>query len=147
MCFCFLHIGRQLQHVVITTFLSEASKYHQLFKRLSVSIIKHVRSTDRQTIDLGVLRKELEAYCSISDETWRKLSQICVLINLKKKQFLIKAGQIPQSFGFVYTGLLRAYITNQNGNEYNKIFFSENTFPGTIVVEVYEHHHTHITRW
>jgi CRP-like cAMP-binding protein len=82
---------------------------------------------------LRALRKELEAYCSISDETWRKLSQICVLINLKKKQFLIKAGQIPQSFGFVYSGLLRAYITNQNGNEYNKIFFSENTFPGAMV--------------
>ncbi len=82
---------------------------------------------------LTALKKELETYCIISAETWDKLSQICVPIHLRRKQFFTKVGLIPHSFGFVYSGLLRAYTTDLNGNEYNKIFFSENTFPASTV--------------
>jgi len=82
---------------------------------------------------LSALKKEIETYYPISDNSWEKLSQICIAINLKKKAFFTRAGQVPQSFGFVYAGLLRAYVTDLNGNEYNKIFFSENSFPGSMV--------------
>jgi len=82
---------------------------------------------------LAALRKAIEGYCAISDQTWGKLCQISVPVNLQKAQPFIRAGVTPHFFGFVYTGLLRAYTTGGNGNEYNKIFFAENTFPGAMV--------------
>ena len=82
---------------------------------------------------LRALKKTIEIYCPISVETWEEFKTFCVLIRLDKDQFFTQAGQIPQSFGFVYAGLLRAYVTDSKGNDYNKIFFPEYTFPGSMV--------------
>ncbi len=91
---------------------------------------------NQENIKLKSLLKfkaEIETYCPISDETWQELSQICVPIHLRKHQFFSRAGEIPLSFGFVYSGLLRAFVTDINGNDYNKIFFTENSLPAAIV--------------
>ncbi len=82
---------------------------------------------------LRALKRTIETYCPISAETWGEFKEFCVLINLGKDQFFTQAGEIPQSFGFVYAGLLRAYVTDAKGNEYNKVFFPEYTFPGSMV--------------
>ncbi len=86
-----------------------------------------------QEASLNALRKAIEAYCPISNETWERFSQICDLIQLKKGQLFIRAGQTPRAIGFVYSGLLRAFTTDLNGNEYNNNFFSESSFPAAIV--------------
>ena len=39
----------------------------------------------------------------------------CVLINPGKDQLFTQAGETPQSFGFVYAGLLGAYVTDAKG--------------------------------
>ena len=82
---------------------------------------------------LKALKRTIETYCPISVETWEEFKTFCVLIHLGKDQFFTKAGEIPQSFSFVYAGLLRVYVTDTKGNEYNKVFFPENTFPGSMV--------------
>lgn len=90
------------------------------------------READKQD-GLASLRKQLESYYSISDQTWEMLSLVCHPIHLKKKTLLLKPGDIPSSFAFVHSGLLRAYTSDSNGSEYNKIFFAENSFPGAMV--------------
>ena len=81
----------------------------------------------------GSLRAEMETYCSLSDETWTKMMAICKPLNLQKKALFSRAGEVPSFFGFVYSGLLRGYITDLEGNEYNKNFFAENSWPGSMV--------------
>jgi CRP-like cAMP-binding protein len=45
---------------------------------------------------------------------------------------LYSAGNIPQSYAYVYQGLIRCFACDENGKEYNKIFFDEGMFPGAM---------------
>ncbi len=81
----------------------------------------------------AALRNALTDYAPISEKTWAAFKRICTPLHLKKGDYFCRAGDLPQSFAFVVSGLLRVYITNAAGNEYNKIFFPENTFPASII--------------
>jgi len=78
------------------------------------------------------LRDALVSYAPISDETWEALRDISKFRLLAKNNFLYSAGHIPQSFSFVYQGLIRCFVCDEKGNEYNKIFFDESMFPGSM---------------
>jgi len=80
----------------------------------------------------NALAKALNSYYPLSDRTWQDIQTICTLRQFNKGQFLIQQGQKPSTFGYVYSGLLRAYITDIKGKDYNKMFFPENTFPGSM---------------
>ncbi|MEC4678350.1 MAG: cyclic nucleotide-binding domain-containing protein, partial [Nitrospirota bacterium] len=86
-----------------------------------------------ETPSLEALRNALTAYAPVSDATWAAFKGICTPIHLKKGDHFCRAGDFPTFFGFVHSGLLRAYVSDQNGNEYNTIFFPEKTFPGSMV--------------
>lgn len=86
-----------------------------------------------ETPSLKALRNALTAYAPVSDATWAAFKDICTPIHLKKGDHFCRAGDLCQSFAFVVSGLLRVYITNPEGNEYNKIFFPEKTFPASII--------------
>ncbi|EIK46545.1 cyclic nucleotide-binding protein [Cellvibrio sp. BR] len=79
------------------------------------------------------LKKTMESYAPISPETWAALVTICKFRTLSKHQVLYALGEIPPSFSFVYSGLFRSFITDEKGAEYNKNFFYEGTFPGSMV--------------
>ena len=79
------------------------------------------------------LRTALENYYPISDDTWAQFKTICRPQHLQKGEHFTLAGEIPTAIAFVYSGLLRAYSTDMEGDEYNKIFFPENTFPGSML--------------
>jgi CRP-like cAMP-binding protein len=79
------------------------------------------------------LKNALDGYTKISNETWLSLKAICKFRALDKNAILYQMGEIPVSFSFVYSGLLRNFVIDENGNEYNKIFFDEGTFPGSMV--------------
>ncbi|WDE03347.1 Crp/Fnr family transcriptional regulator [Thalassomonas viridans] len=79
------------------------------------------------------LHKAMSAYYPISGQTWREFTDICELVSIEKNEFLYPVGQVPNSFAFVYSGLFRLFIADEKGNEYNKMFFDENTFPGSMV--------------
>ncbi len=78
------------------------------------------------------LRQALESYSAISDDTWRAYRAFCRFRQLEKHQLLYRCGELPTSFAFVHSGLLRVYITDDKGSEYNKNFFAEGSFPGSM---------------
>jgi len=78
------------------------------------------------------LKKSMDSYTPICQQTWLALIQICSLRILKKTQILYPVGIKANSFSFVYQGLLRAFVLDEKGNEYNKMFFSESMYPAPI---------------
>lgn len=80
----------------------------------------------------AALRKALESYSPISSDTWSSLEELCGFRTVEKNRMLYLTGEVPISFSFVHKGLFRSFITDENGKEYNKIFFDEGTFAGTM---------------
>ena len=78
------------------------------------------------------LRLEIEKYSSISDNTWLSLKKICKFTQIDKGQFFYHAGSVPSSYSFIYQGLVRCFVIDEKGNEYNKMFFDEGKFPGSM---------------
>lgn len=81
---------------------------------------------------LLALRDALNCYTEISDDTWHALKAISQFRSLAKHQVLYRAGDVPATFAFVYQGLVRCFVSDDKGNEYNKNFFSEGQFPGSM---------------
>lgn len=78
------------------------------------------------------LRHSLETYAPISDKSWQSLKDISIFRKVKKQTLLYRAGDIPQSYAYIYQGLVRGFVCDDKGNEYNKKFFDEGTFPGAM---------------
>lgn len=81
---------------------------------------------------LSALRTAIEAYEKLEDDTWILLQELCTCTRLDKGEILCNTGGTPPSFAFVYSGLLRAFTTDEKGNEYTKIFFDKGSFPGSM---------------
>jgi CRP-like cAMP-binding protein len=81
---------------------------------------------------LSALRASVESYSPISEETWSALRDICRVKHVPRGHILYPAGEVPDSFAFVYLGLFRVYVTDEKGNEYNKNFFDEGKYPGAM---------------
>ncbi|MCB9876536.1 MAG: Crp/Fnr family transcriptional regulator [Planctomycetes bacterium] len=79
------------------------------------------------------LRAAMHAYAPLADETFAALLQCCRVVALAKGAFFVAPGEVPREFGFVVAGLLRGYVSDVDGNEYNKVFFDEGRFPGAMV--------------
>lgn len=78
------------------------------------------------------LNNALNAYAPINQHTWQRFTPLCKVRELDVGEALYCAGIKPKSFAFVFRGLMRTYITDENGHEYNKNFFAEHTFPGSM---------------
>ncbi len=78
------------------------------------------------------LKETLDSYTPISDESWSAFKHICKFRRVDKHTILYQQGKQPNSFAYVYSGLFRLYISDSKGNEYNKNFFDEGTFPGSM---------------
>lgn len=72
------------------------------------------------------------SYAPIKEETFAKLKPFCRVVTIHKNEILYAPGELPDSFGFVVSGLFRAYRANESGGEYNKNFFVEGQFPGCM---------------
>ncbi len=78
------------------------------------------------------LKKAVDDYWPISVETWQKFKLCCEFKKVDKGAILYGIGEVPQSFAFVYSGLFRLFILDEKGHEYNKMFFDEKSFPGSM---------------
>ncbi len=78
------------------------------------------------------LRKSLCSYTAISDDTWQAFIGICKFRSLTKHSYLYNIGNIPPSYSYIYQGLVRCFSCDEKGNEYNKMFFDEGKFPGSM---------------
>lgn len=79
------------------------------------------------------LKQSMNSYFPLSDKTWSKIEGICKPVKFNAGECFVQAGQQPRRFGFLVSGLMRAFVTDTNGKEYNKVFFEEGSFPGTMV--------------
>lgn len=78
------------------------------------------------------LRESILQYADISQQTWQAFCEICHCRTLKKQQYLYEIGVQPKSFSFLHQGLIRAFVIDEKGTEYNKMFFDEGKFPGSM---------------
>lgn len=85
-----------------------------------------------ETQALAQLRSAMQAYAPIPDSSWQHLVAMAKVLGLPKGAALYPAGQLPTSFGFVVSGLVRSFVTDAEGREYNKNFFAEGSFPGSM---------------
>jgi CRP-like cAMP-binding protein len=81
---------------------------------------------------LRALRDAMHEYAPLTDATWGELAACCRSLRLAKGEFFCRLGAVPREFGFVVSGLLRCFVSDAEGNEYNKIFFEERSFPGPM---------------
>lgn len=79
------------------------------------------------------LKETMDSYYPISTKTWNELKKISKYIKVKKSNLICRTNELQDSFYFVNKGLLRFYIVDEKGSEYNKVFFSEGMFPGSMV--------------
>jgi len=82
--------------------------------------------------DFDLLKQAMDAYYPLSDSTWNVLVDCCHYRQLQRHQALCQAGEIPRTFAFVCKGLLRVFALDDKGHEYNKNFFMEGQFPGSM---------------
>ncbi len=80
----------------------------------------------------ALLKQAMDAYYPLTDSTWQALTACCRYRRLSRQQMLCQAGEQPRSFAFVCEGLFRVFALDAKGHEYNKNFFSEGQFPGSM---------------
>ncbi len=81
---------------------------------------------------LYALRNSMSQLSPIGDTTWRALEQICTFQSYDKGDIIYRAGEVPRSYAYVFRGLVRCFVCDEKGNEYNKNFFDEGMFPGSM---------------
>lgn len=80
----------------------------------------------------NAIQNYLDSYKKINseltdDELEFVKSNISIL-KLKKKDIYIHENEIQSAIGFINSGLIRSYYTNEEGKEINNAFFLENEF-------------------
>jgi len=78
------------------------------------------------------MRAACSSYYPLTDDTWQSLVEHCNVISVPANEVIYRVDDTPESFAFIYKGLFRAFITDEEGKEYNKRFFVENSFPGVM---------------
>lgn len=79
------------------------------------------------------LKLKFESYAQISVESWSLIESIIRFQELEKDEILLRNGQIAKNIHFVCEGALRVYVTDYDGNIYNKNIFLETDFAGSTV--------------
>jgi len=59
-------------------------------------------------------------------KNWSKITNIAIKKNYKKNDIICRAGQHPENLFFIESGVVRKYVTDSLGKEYNKFLFSNN---------------------
>lgn len=94
-------------------------------------ILEYMRQL-AETNAFQALKASLDQYHPLSDISWNALCQISECRSVPKQYLLYRSGEIPRTFSYVISGLFRAFVTTNDGKEYNKIFFNEGMFPGAM---------------
>ncbi|MCV9927215.1 Crp/Fnr family transcriptional regulator [Flavobacterium sp. LS1R49] len=79
------------------------------------------------------LKLNFQSYALITEASWKLIENIVEFQFLKKGGILLNNGQIAKEIHFICKGALRAYITDNEGNIYNKNIFLEGSFAGSKV--------------
>ena len=74
----------------------------------------------------------LNSFLDVSDETFSKLTSIAKYKKLEAGELIAKPGEIPTKIYMLVSGMMRAYLSSENGKEYNKNFFMPSSFVGAL---------------
>ncbi|MDF3821915.1 Crp/Fnr family transcriptional regulator [Leptospira sp. 96542] len=74
------------------------------------------------------LKQTLGGIVAIPDKQMEAFAKIAKPRDYKAGECFITENEIPNKFAFNVNGLFRYYYADQDGNEYTKGFFPENTF-------------------
>ncbi len=77
-----------------------------------------------------MLHDGLAQYSRIPAEEFQKLIRFATIRHLTKREHYLRAGDKPNNFGFVVSGILRLYYATEDGKEFNKSFCGEGDFVG-----------------
>jgi len=91
-------------------------------------MIKEQESNTRKA-----LHKVMDSYYKLSNDTWQSICNISTFLTVEKNDYLCRSNEFQTGFYFVGYGLFRVFIVDEKGHEYNKIFFEEHSFPGSMV--------------
>ncbi len=82
---------------------------------------------------ISELKLKFESYAEISVKSWSLIQSIITFQELEKDEILLRSGQVAKNIHFVCKGALRAFVTDYDGNIYNKNLFLETDFAGSTV--------------
>lgn len=77
-----------------------------------------------------LLSKTLKEIVNFEDTTLDRLLNLFEFKNFDKGYHFAKAGEYSKRMGFLVNGILRAYNKTEEGEYYNKTFFTEGSFVG-----------------
>ena len=75
---------------------------------------------------LNNLKLYFESYAPISEKSWKLIENLTDFQTIKKGEILLENGEICKNMYFIAKGILRTFITDEQGNFYNKNLFLEN---------------------
>lgn len=78
------------------------------------------------------LKTVIQSYYPITEQAWQALLPAFEKRVVGKGECLYELGTVPNSFAFIHSGLMRLYVIDDEGNEFNKNFFCEGRFPGSM---------------
>jgi CRP-like cAMP-binding protein len=79
-----------------------------------------------------VLLTTLKSYGVDDSELLQMIADETTVQQFKAEEMLIHIGQRPQRFYIIRSGLIRYYYATENGKVWNKIFFREGQFSGSL---------------
>lgn len=82
---------------------------------------------------LNDLKSKFNSYAPITQKSWELLEDIVDFQILKKGETVLQNGEIAKALHFIAKGVLRTYVTDKQGNFYNKNLFLEGYFAGSKV--------------
>jgi CRP-like cAMP-binding protein len=77
-----------------------------------------------------MLQETLKIIINFNPKTLDLLVSQFSCVHLEKGSIFAKRGEFSKNIGFVESGVLRAYFTKYNGEQYNKTFFTQGYFVG-----------------
>lgn len=95
-------------------------------------VIQNIYTIDTQFY-IKLFNRKLNSYTDISQESWELIESIITFTHLKKDEMLLEAGEKAKYFYYVCKGALRSFISDNNGDTYNKNLFLEDYFAGSKV--------------
>lgn len=87
--------------------------------------------------DFVQLSTSLRLLTDLPDSEIVKAQAIFQPQRLPRGAFFVRAGELPQTLGFVVSGLLRLYYLREDGSEYTKSFCVEHEFVGAYRALLY----------
>ena len=87
-------------------------------------------NSDKQKtqIYLQMMHKALLKYGAIPEDEWNKFTKLVRTLNLKKNEYFVNFGEVPQRLGFISAGIFRVFYITEQGDEKIIVFRNENQF-------------------